>query len=105
MCVYKHSHESPGLMNDKAIGLIFYIIFSNIIISYLIISHPQVTQCVYKHSRDSPGGLDDVAIGLVNAARDAGSSDNISVVVVIFKTCLSVPQATPGQEGHAFYFF
>ena len=55
----------------------------------------QVTNIVYKHSHTSPGGLDDVAIGLVNAARDSGSSDNISVVVVLFKSKLSVPQSTP----------
>ncbi|XP_012936291.1 uncharacterized protein LOC101861112 [Aplysia californica] len=59
-----------------------------------VLSPAEVTQVVYKHSHSSPGGLDDVAIGLVNAARDAGSSDNISVVVVLFKSTLSVPQTT-----------
>ncbi|GFO08937.1 protein phosphatase 1e [Plakobranchus ocellatus] len=54
----------------------------------------EVTNIVYKHSHTSPGGLDDVAIGLVNAARDSGSTDNISVVVVLFKSKLSVPQST-----------
>ncbi|GFR78665.1 protein phosphatase 1E [Elysia marginata] len=59
-----------------------------------VLSPAQVINTVYKHSHTSPGGLDDVAIGLVNAARDSGSSDNISVVVVLFKSKLSVPQAT-----------
>ena len=49
---------------------------------------------VYKHAHSSPGGLDDVAIGLVNAARDSGSNDNISVVVILFKTSLSTPDST-----------
>ena len=65
--------------------------------SFLVSLGAQVINVVYKHSHTSPGGLDDVAIGLVNAARDSGSSDNISVVVVLFKSKLSVPQSTPGS--------
>ncbi|XP_059144248.1 protein phosphatase 1F-like [Physella acuta] len=59
-----------------------------------VLTPHQVTEIVYKHSLTS---LDNVAVGLVNAARDSGSSDNISVIVVMFQTALCQPRtATDG---------
>lgn len=53
----------------------------------------QVTNIVYKYSKTSPGGTHNVAVELVNAARDSDSSDNISVVVIFFKSTLTAPKA------------
>lgn len=66
--------------------------YANSSFSHLL--NDQVTEIVFKHSLSACGGLDDAALALVNAARDLGSSDNISVVVILFKTHLCHPQHT-----------
>ncbi|CAG5128627.1 unnamed protein product [Candidula unifasciata] len=58
-----------------------------------VLTPSQVTNIVYKHSKSSSGGTRNVAVELVSAARDSGSSDNISVVVVLFKSSLCAPKA------------
>ncbi|CAL1537712.1 unnamed protein product [Lymnaea stagnalis] len=58
-----------------------------------VLTPAQVTQIVYDHVHSSPDGLDDVASLLVKAARDSGSSDNISVIVVFFQTSLTDPES------------
>ncbi|KAH9525803.1 Protein phosphatase 1E [Bulinus truncatus] len=58
-----------------------------------VLDPSQVTHLVYDHVQSSPGGVSGVATTLVNAARDNGSSDNISVIVVFFKTSLCDPNS------------
>ncbi|KAK0047669.1 protein phosphatase 1E [Biomphalaria pfeifferi] len=54
----------------------------------------QVTHLVYDHVQSSSDDIVGVANILVNAAKDKGSSDNISVIVVFFKTGLADPNNT-----------
>ncbi|BFZ04780.1 hypothetical protein BsWGS_07819 [Bradybaena similaris] len=58
-----------------------------------VLTPSEVTNIVYKYSKTSPTGNHNVAAELVNAARDSDSSDNISVVVIFFKSTLSTPKA------------